>query len=139
MTTVGDRIRLVSCSDPYTKLVPGAEGTVTFIDSLGTVHVAWDDGHTMGLVRGEDQWTVIPHAIVRSESGRPVAEADDWVCICGNSTYLNGFYACDSDGNEIEPNALWDGISWICGGCTRIINGQDGSLIREPGPFRWLT
>lgn len=52
----GDRVRLVSCSDPYTRLGPGATGTVTFVDSLGTVHVKWDTGSTLGLVPGEDRW-----------------------------------------------------------------------------------
>ncbi|RPI12112.1 MAG: DUF4314 domain-containing protein, partial [Actinobacteria bacterium] len=35
----GRRVRLVYCSDPYTPLTPGTEGTITFVDDLGTVHV----------------------------------------------------------------------------------------------------
>jgi len=46
----GDRVRLVSCSDPYTRLRPGDVGTVTFIDDLGTVHVKWDSGASLGIV-----------------------------------------------------------------------------------------
>jgi hypothetical protein len=53
------RVRLISSSDPFTKLEPGIEGTVKFIDSLGTVHVKWDNGSTLGLIPGEDQWEVI--------------------------------------------------------------------------------
>lgn len=59
MTAPGDRIRLVSCTDQYTKLVPGDEGVVKFIDSLGTVHVAWDTGSRLGLIPGEDVWEVL--------------------------------------------------------------------------------
>jgi hypothetical protein len=33
----GCRVELVSMSDPYAKLKPGDQGTVTFVDSIGTV------------------------------------------------------------------------------------------------------
>jgi hypothetical protein len=56
MTAVGDRVELVATSDPYTKLRPGTQGTVAFIDALGTLHVNWDDGSRLGLVPGEDHW-----------------------------------------------------------------------------------
>lgn len=60
MTIVkGTRIRLVHTTDPYTRLAPGTEGTVSFIDSLGTVNVNWDGGSTLGLVPGEDEFEVI--------------------------------------------------------------------------------
>lgn len=45
-----DRVELVSTTDPYTSLAPGTLGTVTFVDSLGTVHVKWDDGSSLGMV-----------------------------------------------------------------------------------------
>jgi uncharacterized protein DUF4314 len=47
---VGDRVRLIRCADEWTKLRPGALGTVRCIDDLGTVHVEWDDGHQLGMV-----------------------------------------------------------------------------------------
>lgn len=56
---VGKRVRLKSTSDQFTKLAPGAEGTIKLIDDLGTVHVNWDDGSTLGLVPEEDFWEVI--------------------------------------------------------------------------------
>lgn len=52
----GLRVRLVHTSDPFTRLKPGDIGTVSFIDALGTVHVNWDSGSTLGLVPGEDVW-----------------------------------------------------------------------------------
>jgi hypothetical protein len=55
---VGDRVRLIRTSDPHTSLAPGPLGAVTLIDSQGTVHVAWDDGSTLSLVPGEDEWVV---------------------------------------------------------------------------------
>lgn len=60
MATVGDRVELVRCTDEYTKLKPGELGTVTFIDSMGTVMVNWDSGAKLGLIReAGDDWKVI--------------------------------------------------------------------------------
>lgn len=53
---VGRRIRLVATPDPYTRMKPGTEGTVMFVDSVGTHHVNWDDGSSLGLIPGEDAW-----------------------------------------------------------------------------------
>ena len=62
MTKVGDRVRLLRCTDPHTRLEPGAEGTVTYINasSFGTTFfVDWDSGSKLGLVMGEDSWQVL--------------------------------------------------------------------------------
>ena len=56
---VGKRVRLVRCTDPYTKLTPGELGTVTFVDALGSVAVDWDSGSKLSLIPGEDRWEVI--------------------------------------------------------------------------------
>lgn len=58
-TLKGKRVRLIRCSDPYTRLSPGDEGTVSFVDDLGTVHVAWDSGSSLGLVYREDEYEVV--------------------------------------------------------------------------------
>lgn len=55
----GARVRLISMDDPYTHLKPGDEGTVSFIDDMGTVHVDWDNGSGLGLVQGVDSYHVI--------------------------------------------------------------------------------
>lgn len=49
--SVKDRVELVYTSDPYTRLRPGTCGT---IDDIGTVHVMWDDGSSLGMIPGED-------------------------------------------------------------------------------------
>lgn len=55
----GKRIELIYTSDPYTKLKPGDRGTVDFVDDMGTIHVIWDNGSTLGLVPGEDQYQFV--------------------------------------------------------------------------------
>lgn len=51
----GTRVELVSMDDPYNKkLAPGCQGTVIAVDSIGTIHVSWDYGSSLGVVYGED-------------------------------------------------------------------------------------
>lgn len=50
----GTRVELISMSDPYTKLKPGDQGTVSFVDDIGTVFVRWDCGSGLGVAYGED-------------------------------------------------------------------------------------
>lgn len=49
------RVELVSMSDPYSKLKPGDQGTVTLVDDIGTVFIRWDCGSGLGAVYGEDR------------------------------------------------------------------------------------
>jgi len=58
-TIIGKRVRLIHTSDPYTRIRPGDEGTVDSLDDLGTVHVLWDSGSSLGMVRGEDQFAIL--------------------------------------------------------------------------------
>lgn len=52
--TPGTRVVLVKMNDPYTKLEPGARGTVIGVDDIGTIHVNWDSGSSLGVAYGED-------------------------------------------------------------------------------------
>ena len=56
----GQTVRLIHTTDPHTRLQPGDTGVVTFVDSLGTVHVRWEGGSNLGLIPGEDRWEVVP-------------------------------------------------------------------------------
>jgi hypothetical protein len=51
----GARVMLIRMSDPYTNLRQGDRGTVTLVDDIGTIHVNWDRGSTLGVVFGEDE------------------------------------------------------------------------------------
>lgn len=52
---IGTRVILVEMDDPYTKLQPGIQGTVRHVDDIGTIHVSWDTGSTLGIVYGVDK------------------------------------------------------------------------------------
>ena len=49
------RVILIRMSDPYTNLRQGDRGTVTMVDDIGTIHVNWDCGSSLGGVVGEDE------------------------------------------------------------------------------------
>lgn len=52
----GTRVELVSMNDPYNrKLKPGDQGTVDFVDDMGTIFVDWDCGSGLGVAYGEDR------------------------------------------------------------------------------------
>ena len=51
----GTRVVLVRMDDPYSKLCPGDQGTVSCVDDTGTVFVNWDCGSSLGAVYGVDE------------------------------------------------------------------------------------
>jgi hypothetical protein len=46
-----------------------------------------------------------------------------WICIWGNKPTTDGFYACDKNGFEMEPEigSNWKGL-YVCAICNRVIN-----------------
>jgi len=56
----GTRVELCSTSDPYTELKPGDQGVVRWVDDIGTCHVAWDNGSSLGMALGEDVIKKLP-------------------------------------------------------------------------------
>lgn len=56
----GARVKLVKMNDPFnTVLHPGSKGTVVSVDDIGTIHIVWDCGSSLGVVFGEDVCAVI--------------------------------------------------------------------------------
>ena len=50
---VGARVELVHMDDVHAP-PRGTKGTVRDVDDIGTVHVIWDNGSSLGAVYGED-------------------------------------------------------------------------------------
>lgn len=50
----GTRVELVSMNDPYSSISPGDQGTVQYVDDIGTIRVSWDCGSSLGIAYGED-------------------------------------------------------------------------------------
>ena len=45
----GDRVRLVEMDDRQAP-PEGTEGTVIGVDDMGTIHVSWDNGSSLGVI-----------------------------------------------------------------------------------------
>lgn len=54
----GTRVELVRMEDPQAPPI-GTKGTVTAVNDIGTIHVKWDTGSTLGIAYGEDQCRVL--------------------------------------------------------------------------------
>ena len=51
---VGTKVRLVKMDDPH-PVPKGTLGTVIGVDDIGTIHVNWDCGSSLGVAYGEDK------------------------------------------------------------------------------------
>lgn len=52
----GTRIQLDHMDDPYHPIPDGSTGTVTFVDDMGTIHMQWDDGRSLGICSDVDRF-----------------------------------------------------------------------------------
>ena len=119
--TRGTRVRLIHCNDPYTKIQPGTLGTVTSVDSVGTIHVAWDTGATLGMCLDDgDAFTVVEAAPA------PIITPEEHVDL----------YKDTSSGKTYQR----DGRKWVEAAPAPIITPtRDASddVIPETGRARW--
>ena len=57
---------------------------------------------------------------------------DAWVCFCKNTVAGSGFYPCDKNGNEMEPNIGSDWANlYVCADCGRIINQETLEVVGQ--------
>ena len=55
----GTRIRLNHMADDIAPVPPGTTGSVDYIDDAGNIHMKWDNGRTLSLIPGEDDFAII--------------------------------------------------------------------------------
>jgi hypothetical protein len=54
------------------------------------------------------------------------ANDEAWECVCGNTPVSDGFFSCNSNGDEVEPvRGQWEDL-YVCARCGRII--RQGTL-----------
>lgn len=56
---VGTRIRLLHMNDPYSPIPDGMTGAVAHVDDMGTLHMKWDNGRSLGIGPDVDSFEVI--------------------------------------------------------------------------------
>ena len=52
----GTRLDLISMGKDPDPVPPGSRGTVDHVDDMGTIHMRWDSGRSLGLIPGEDSF-----------------------------------------------------------------------------------
>ena len=58
LTLIGKRIRCDEMMDDFNPVPMGTEGIVTHVGG-GVINVNWDNGRILGLIEGEDRYTVL--------------------------------------------------------------------------------
>lgn len=90
----GTRIRLNSMEDPYAPIAPGTEGVVDFVDDIGTIHMKWNNGRSLGIVPGEDSFSVLPPRLTTFKLYMPLTaelyERSEYGDLEAESTELDG-------------------------------------------------
>lgn len=90
----GSRIQLTEMGSDPAPIPPGTTGVLEFVDDLGTFHVKWNNGRELGVVIGEDRFTVQPPEPTLLKLYMPLT-AD--------------FYSRDEWGDVDETSEEWDG------------------------------
>ena len=90
----GTRVRLNSMEDPYAPILPGTEGEVDFVDDEGQIFTNWNNGRTLPLIPGEDNFTVLPPKLTTLKLYMPMTadlyERNEYGDFDDSSTLLEG-------------------------------------------------
>ena len=65
----GTRIVLSRMNDPFSPVEPGTRGTVRYVDDVGQIGVAWDNGRSLSLIPGVDSFLKLNQQEIAQEQG----------------------------------------------------------------------
>ena len=63
----GTRIILIKMNDDPAPVPADTRGTVTSVDSMGTIHVRWDNGRTLSAIPGVDRFRKLTAQEIQEE------------------------------------------------------------------------
>ncbi len=99
----GSRIRLNNMDDPFAPVDPGTMGTLRVIDDIGTFHIDWDNGRTLGVVPGVDSFSLVQPEPTIMKLYMPLTadlySKDDWGDTCNEPETLTGRALRDYEGS----------------------------------------
>ena len=55
----GTKIRLIHMDDPYAPIPSGTVGEVQMVDDGGNIHMVWQNGRTLSIIDGVDDFEII--------------------------------------------------------------------------------
>lgn len=53
------RVEIIKMLDSFSPVPNGTRGTITRVDDIGQIHVNWDNGSTLALIPGIDEFNII--------------------------------------------------------------------------------
>ena len=80
----GTMLRLVRMADDPAPIEPGTVGEVQYIDDAGNIHMIWQNGRTLSVIDGVDEFELLTTCPKCGEqySGRPAMSRIDNSSIC---------------------------------------------------------
>ncbi len=70
----GTRIELINMDDPYAPVPSGTRGTVKLVDDMGTLHIKWDNGHSLGVIPDADAFHKLTAKEIEEEQQKATLE-----------------------------------------------------------------
>ena len=70
----GTRLQLLRMNDPYCSVPSGTRGTVQCVDDLGQFQMPWDNGRSLALIPGEDDFRKLTAAELAAEQHSTLGE-----------------------------------------------------------------
>lgn len=65
----GSRVVLNHMEDSVRPVAPGTRGTVRYVDNAGQIGVMWDNGSSLALIPGEDDFRKLSQQEIAQERG----------------------------------------------------------------------
>lgn len=101
--TPGTRVRLLKMDDSQAPPI-GTLGTIDHVDDIGTIHVRWENGSSLGVAWGEDKVELVDKVITICYHERKVWESREQA----KEFYVQAMVSSEGSERERYYNILCD-------------------------------